>query len=618
MSVKKLMINLERRRDRKEEALNMGLTNLEFITAIDGSILTDKEISEANTLKNWRCPWTNRRITKGEYACFMSHKTVWEIVADGNEGVLVLEDDCYFLDSYDESVFTNTQADVVYLGYNENNPKGVRPYNDDLLIPSDPYNLHAYYITPNTAKVLLRHTQSDDFGIIPVDDWFGELLKANKITSLACVNTMARQQPRSDLGTDIEPTASNYLIDYDVHVLTCGTDRSKCTKLYDSASQFNIYPTNIGAGVEWHGTDMSSYGGGHKLVLLREHLKNLPERDLVLFTDAYDVFYTDSIEYIVGRYNDMKARVVFGAEKVCWPDVSLADQFPKAPTAYKYLNSGTIIGEVGELLNILEGDLEPYEDDQLFCQRKYLTGQYDIALDYEQYIFQTHSEAVYKTAGNQLVNTDTQCTGCIYHGNGGDEAKAKYDSLYWEFFPYLYDFMPTGTPVDLTGEMYQVDFLSRDFCEKIIKIADEHGGWEPLPDDLFPAQEIRLSELGLLEEFREHWDTLVAPMYENIWKPMKHYGVRDAFVMKYSVDTQKELNLHTDASLVTGSIKLNDDYEGAELVFPRQGVSNLKTPVGACILFPAMVTHGHECLELTKGTKYSLTIWTSRYQGDYN
>ena len=617
MSVKKLMINLERRDDRKQEALKMGLTNLEFIKAVDGSTLTDKEIVEANTLSNWRCPFINRRITKGEYACFMSHKKVWEIVAEGNEGVLVLEDDCRFMDTYDESVFMNKQADVVYLGYNENDPEGVRHYTDDLIIPSHPYNTHAYYITPRSAGHLLRHTRAEDFGIIPVDDWFASLLRSGKITALATSNTMAKQCPRSILGTDIEPTASSYLRDYQTHVITCGTDRDKCVKLYDSADQFGIYPINIGYGVEWKGTDMSSYGGGHKLVLLREHLLTLPERDLVIFTDAYDIFYATDIDTIVCRYNEMKARVVMGAEKVCWPDASIADKFPESPTEYKYLNSGTIIGEVGELLKILDGSILPYDDDQLFCQIRFLSGHFDIKLDVDQYIFQTHSTAV-SNVGGQLLNSDTNCTGCIYHGNGGDEAKAKFDSLYWEFFPHVQGFMPTGEAKDLTGDMYQVDFLSRDFCEKIIKIADEHGGWEPLPEDLFPAQEIRLSELGLLEEFREHWETHVVPVYEDIWKPMRHYGIRDAFVMKYSVDTQKELKLHTDASLVTGSIKLNDDYEGAELVFPRQGVSNLDTPVGACILFPAMVTHGHECLELTKGTKYSLTIWTSRYKGDYN
>ena len=51
---------------------------------------------------------------------------------------------------------------------------------------------------------------------------------------------------------------------------------------------------------------------------------------------------------------------------------------------------------------------------------------------------------------------------------------------------------------------------------------------------------------------------------EEYWKPMEMYGLIDAFVMRYNLETQKDLPLHIDASLVTG-IKLNDDYEGADL-----------------------------------------------------
>ena len=105
-------------------------------------------------------------------------------------------------------------------------------------------------------------------------------------------------------------------------------------------------------------------------------------------------------------------------------------------------------------------------------------------------------------------------------------------------------------------------------------------------------------------------------MIEHYWQPMEMYGMRDAFVMRYSLDTQTSLALHTDASLVTGSVKLNDNYVGADLVFPRQNFSNRDIPVGKCLLFPGAVTHGHTCTELTEGVKYSLTMWSSRYSGD--
>ena len=53
---------------------------------------------------------------------------------------------------------------------------------------------------------------------------------------------------------------------------------------------------------------------------------------------------------------------------------------------------------------------------------------------------------------------------------------------------------------------------------------------------------------------------------------MSMYGIRDFFAMRYSLDTQTELALHNDASMVSGSVKLNDNYQGAELSFPSDSI----------------------------------------------
>ena len=45
-------------------------------------------------------------------------------------------------------------------------------------------------------------------------------------------------------------------------------------------------------------------------------------------------------------------------------------------------------------------------------------------------------------------------------------------------------------------------------------------------------------------------------------------------------------------------------------MFERQNFSNKDVPVGKCIIWPSMVTHGHECKELKSGVKYSLTMWS--------
>ncbi len=266
-----------------------------------------------------------------------------------------------------------------------------------------------------------------------------------------------------------------------------------------------------------------------------------------------------------------------------------------------------------------DSSLADSEDDQLFFQKLFLSGEYDIGLDYEGYVFQCHEDEVTISQVDEFYNPITNCVSCIYHGNGDAVAKRKYDSLNTVIkskSPMLY--LPNYGGIDkISDDMFVIDFMTQNQCEDMIAIADRHGGWEPLPTDNFPAQEIRLKEIGYWDSIVHHWDYNVTPLIEEFYTPTKMYGLRDAFAMRYSLDTQRKLNLHTDASLVTGSIKLNDDYKGADLVFPRQNVSNKDVPVGKAIIFPGQVTHGHECTELEEGVKYSLTLWSKRFDGDH-
>ena len=162
------------------------------------------------------------------------------------------------------------------------------------------------------------------------------------------------------------------------------------------------------------------------------------------------------------------------------------------------------------------------------------------------------------------------------------------------------------------------DFLTDRQCDFLIHKSESYGNWGQMEGDKFPAQEIRIRQLGLWHEYERLWHEKLGKIAEQYWVPMAHIGLRDAFTMKYTVDTQKSLGLHTDASLVTGSVKLNEDFEGAEVIFPRQNFSNINVPKGRCLLWPSEVTHGHYVPDLLSGTKYSLTMWTSRYKGDVN
>ena len=603
----KLVINLERRTDRKEYFTeNNKLSEVKFITAVDGE---SEDLSMYPTREGWVDPFLNRPITKAEVACFLSHRKAWQYCLDKQESVIVMEDDAIINDTWDEEYYEylSNYWDFVYLQRNENEPDKTVYIDDKLERPWYPYNMTAYVLSPKGAKKLLATDIMK--GIIPVDEYLPELIQSGEFIPVALQKDACNQASVDILASDIR--RKNMM-----HVVTIGTDINKMKRLYQSASKHGVAINNWGFGVDWKGTDMTGPGGGMKVNILKEHLSDYPDTDTILFTDAYDVFYADNLNTIKERYESFGKKIVFSAEATCWPDPSIAEQFPKVDTPYRFLNSGTFIAEVGELRTILEADTVADDgDDQLFYQKAYLEGLYDIVLDTEGYIFQTHEP------NTQIINGQLNngiCCPCIYHGNGGDDAKETFEKLYDDMYnsktPW---FLPNlGGYEQLEKDMIMVDFMSPRQCQNMIDIANAHNDWKSLDYDKFPAQELRLKEINLWDDLCAHWDEYIKPIVEKYWKPLEMYGLRDAFVLKYDTSSQTKLALHHDASYVTGSVKLNDDYVGGELVFPRQDVSNINIPAGKLLLFPGAVTHPHECVDLISGTKYSLTIWSSRYPGD--
>ena len=597
------VITLKNREDRRESFKEDNQDKLEgfeweFFPAVDGSKLTYEGLRSIgfDTDKNWRDPLLKRTLTWGEIGCFLSHYQLWEECSDSGQPMLILEDDAILNEPFDESWLT---GDITYLTHNEMLPEGVK--GDRVCYP---YWTAAYIITPKAAEEFLD-TDIDE-NIIPVDEFMPRMTDRVAMTSV----DKAEQRKRSESGTDVEPKGnSSFVRDFTVHNLTCHDNNERAGRLlHTNKDVVNVLNTT------WKGGTMEGPGGGQKLNALREWIKSLPDHDVVVFTDGFDVFWTREIEEVVGRFLEMKAEVVFAAEKYLWPNKHL--RFPPSHTPYRYLNSGCFIGRVGELKRILQTLIHDSADDQLYLQHRFLSNQFDIKLDYEQYIFQTNSEAVSIKRGS-LYNIDTRCHGCIYHGNGGQKAKERFEKLYSCLFPELKYASLEVTDYKVIGnEMLLVDFLTPSQCEEWIRIGDEHGGWNPHPADKFPSHDIHLKELGLWDEVEAWWNKIAARVFEPYWRPTHNYHLRKAFLMKYSEDTQKTLGLHNDASMVTGSVKLNDDYEGATLIYPRQEVTNKDIPIGKMILFPGQVTHGHYVDPLISGTKYSATFWSARYKGD--
>ena len=616
------VINLEDRKDRLSTFIknNSQLKSFDRVNAINGQSLTYESLQSQGFDVNhsWKDPILESRMTKGEIGCFLSHWKVWNVCKMLNEPILILEDDALLTDKFsfdDLNECVEKGYNFVYLGWREMD-KSV-PIDDKFVKPVYPYWTLAYMITPESAEILTNDIIRNS--IMPVDEYLP--IKMPHLKVCAYTENVIVPLGRDKSGSDVHPQSRyDYFVDFDTHVCTVATDLKKANKLLTSAEKHNINLINLGEGVKWKGGSMKGQGGGHKINLIKKFISDKKDSDVLLFLDGYDTFLTDHIDEIKSRYLEISHDIVFSSERICWPDEGLGSDLkalnPDQKSPYQYLNSGMYIGRVGELKKLFAKRILNADDDQLYVQKSYLQNEdIDLVVDTDGYLFNTHEPEVRKQKG-QLYNPLTKTYTCAYHGNGGKDAKENLNTLYESFYGESYITYSTTKRYDiLSHDILLIDFMSADMCQKLISLASKYS-FSSLSYDKVKGQELRVKEMGIYEELEKHFMSHVAPIIEEYWKPCHVYGMKDAFLIKYDQKRQNELKLHNDASLVSGSIKLNDDYEGGELYFPRQNFSNQDIPIGKCILFPSQVTHGHTSKKLLSGTKYSMTIWTQRYTGD--
>jgi GR25 family glycosyltransferase involved in LPS biosynthesis len=619
--MKTIVINLKKREDRLAsfKTCHPDL-NFEVFNAVDGGqIHYGGLLSQGfDVCHDWIDPLLNTRLTKGEVGCFLSHWSIWQKCIERNEKVLILEDDARLTDRFDlqEIEEITDTYDFLYLGWKEMD-KSI-PIDDKLVRPVYPYWTLGYVITPSTAKILCSDAIKQN--IIPVDEYLPTMM--SKLNAVAYKENVVTPVSREILGSDVlSRSRYDLFVDGNIYLCTVATDEKKAHKLKQSAKKNGGHLINLGEGVVWEGGDMKGQGGGHKINLVKEYIKDKRDTDIFIFLDGYDTFLSDTITEIISRFLEIHTDILFSSERICWPDerigTLLKELNTNQDTPYQYLNSGCYIGRVGRLKELFAEPLENYDDDQLYVQKQYLKNPKGIDMDVEGYIWMTHDTSIIPKNG-QLYNPITRCYGCAYHGNGGRKEKEFCELLYLDFYGVSsITYIPTKNYEVVSQDIILIDFMSKDMCEKMISLAEDKQ-FHIMEGDKVPSQDLRLRELGLWKSLEEHWMKTVYDIVYQYWYPCHMYGLRDAFIIKYEMDKQRSLRLHNDASLVTGSVKLNDDYEGGLLEFPRYNFTNADVPVGKCLLFPGQVTHGHTSTELQKGTKYSLTIWSSRYKNDRN
>jgi len=237
-----------------------------------------------------------------------------------------------------------------------------------------------------------------------------------------------------------------------VKYVTFASDPTKCElqRLLDSA-KFNSIEIQV------LGQNVKNWKNGNKLKLLKEFTDTMcSENDLVVIVDGYDVVISGSEEEFVERWGDLvegTGTVVFQADYTFYCPLhnntistSMAKNYPTAPTMYRYLSSGGIMGRakdvsalVGEVLEQYGGgeEWEMKSDQSLFIRwlvdNKGGGGGLKIVVDHFQMLFSGNGgrsrNKDFDVVGGKLHNVVTDSFPVMMHAPGRQRFQREFYEL---------------------------------------------------------------------------------------------------------------------------------------------------------------------------------------------
>ncbi|WP_213299560.1 glycosyltransferase family 25 protein [Paraburkholderia sacchari] len=186
-----LVVSLVRsgRRERIAEVMSRHGVDFSFIDAIDARQFEDDELDHLYDDMAARSRY-GRTLTRGEVACFLSHRRLWQLIVNGGKSVIVLEDDALLEPEFFSKVLTWPEgalarmADVVLLGRSKlSRASEARAYLHEPLkraewidgmrvgTPFKQWTSGAvgYWMSPRGAKLALAHTEGPVRALL--DDW---------------------------------------------------------------------------------------------------------------------------------------------------------------------------------------------------------------------------------------------------------------------------------------------------------------------------------------------------------------------------------------------------------------------------------------------------------------
>jgi len=151
------------------------------------------------------------------------------------------------------------------------------------------------------------------------------------------------------------------------------------------------------------------------------------------------------------------------------------------------------------------------------------------------------------------------------------------------------------------------------FCEHLIATANAANQWSSGRNEdervggyeNVPTQDIHMNQFGWEEQWVYVLKNVLAPLIERQYRGISFKAeINIAFVVKYSMDGQRDLRPHNDASQVTTTVLLNDAFTGGGVQFTRYNCTHVSREPGFLLMHPGRVTHNHLAYPITSGKRF--------------
>ncbi|KAK5602740.1 Procollagen-lysine,2-oxoglutarate 5-dioxygenase 2 [Crenichthys baileyi] len=166
-------------------------------------------------------------------------------------------------------------------------------------------------------------------------------------------------------------------------------------------------------------------------------------------------------------------------------------------------------------------------------------------------------------------------------------------------------------------DVFWFPVLSEKACDEIVEEMEHYGLWSGGKHEdkriaggyeTVPTDDIHMKQIGFDKEWLHFLREFISPVTLKVFSGYytKGYALMN-FVVKYTPNRQASLKPHHDSSTFTINIALNNkntDFQGGGCRFHRYNCSIESPRKGWSFMHPGRLTHLHEGLPTTNGTRY--------------